>query len=114
MKEDDNRAGVRINKDFKQVMTYTLNQKFIDNNVFFHESFLTTSDQYTTDEMKKDMLSQFKNFSEITRPNRDPLLPSRVYYSGKRDGFDDHVIATQINLCMRNRFFMSSNYEEFW
>lgn len=114
MKEDDNRAGVRINKEFKQVMAYTLNQKFMQENILFHESFLTTSDQYTTPEMKKDMISQFNNFSEITEPSKNPLLPSRVFYSGKRDGFDDHVIATQINLFMQTRFFTSQDYKDYW
>lgn len=113
MREDANRAGVRINKQFKEAMTYTLNQKFMNDEVYFHESFLTTSDQYTTDDMKKDMLLQYNNFSEVTRPSRDPLLPPKVFYTGKRDGFDDHVIATQINLHMRQRFFLSPDYKEF-
>ncbi len=115
MYEDDNRAGVRINKAFKKNMALALNYKLQDGDVAFYDKFVCTSEEYTVDTMKTDIINQLKNYSRILKPSNDIHKEPQEIYGGKEGyGFDDHVIALQINLIMFRRFFEKHAEYERW
>ncbi len=106
MREDDNRAGVRVNNPFKKILAMNLGDKLRDNLVYFHKNFLCIGDDYTNEDMKGEIIDQLLNFSRIIKPSKDIHRPPTEIYSGKSGhGFDDHVIALMLNLVMMGRFF---------
>ena len=110
MKEDENRAGVKINNQFKKLMKMGLETKLNEKSVYFYNKFSTIG-ELSADEMKEEMIQQLLNYSRILKPSNDIHRPPTEIYSGKSGhGYDDHVIALQLNYVMKNRFHDSEKY----
>lgn len=106
MHEDDNRAGVRINKEFKKMMAMALNYKMLDGSVYLHKDFICIGEDNTVEKMQDELIDQLLNYSRILKPSNDIHKPPIESYGGKMGhGFDDHAIALMLNLVMYRRFF---------
>lgn len=115
MQEDENRAGVKINKEFKKIMAMSLNYKLLDKSVYFHRDFVCIGESNSPEDMKKEIIDQLRNYSRILVPSNDIHRPPTEKYGGKMGhGFDDHAIAIMLNLVMKNRFFISRERYEKW
>ena len=115
MVEDDNRAGVKINKEFKKLMAMGLNYKFLEKSVYFYKDFLCIGENNCAEDMKKEIIEQLLNYSRILKQSNDIHKPPVEIYGGKQGhGFDDHAIAIMINLVMKNRFFTNSEKYSKW
>ncbi len=115
MCEDDNRAGVRVNKEFKKLMAMALNYKMMEGGVYFHKDFVCIGEDNTVDEMKTEIIEQLLNYSRILKPSNDIHKPQTETYGGKMGhGFDDHAIALMLNLIMKNRFYARKEVYSKW
>ena len=110
MKEDENRAGVKINNQFKKLMKIGLETKLNEKSVYFYNNFITIG-ELSADEMKEEIIQQLLNYSRILKPSNDPhKAPTEIYGGKSGHGYDDHVIALQLNYVMKNRFNDTQKY----
>lgn len=115
MREDENRAGVKINREFKKIMAMGLNYKLIDACVLIHRDMVCTDDNNTPEAMKAELKTQLMNYSRIIHPSKDPHKAPAESYGGKRGhGFDDNAIALMLNIVMRQRFLMRKEKYREW
>lgn len=115
MYEDDNRAGVRTNNELKKLMAYEFKYKLHKKNIKIHEDFFTLSENYTVEKMKGEIYDQAYNYSRILLPSKSPHIPPKEIFGGKTGfGYDDLMIALQLNPLMEKRFFDSIKYKRFW
>ena len=115
MREDENRAGVRINKEYKKMMAMSLNYKLLDRSIYFHRDFACIGDDNSSDEMQREIIDQLRNYSRILVPSRDVHKPPDERYGGKMGhGFDDHAIALMLNLVMSRRFYSTPEKYGTW
>jgi hypothetical protein len=111
MKEDDNRAGVKINGPFKKLMAWALNAKLGEKSMYVYEKFLVIAEESNRDKMISEVESQLLNYSRIIKPsNVAHKAPTEIYNGKSGYGYDDLVIALQLNLIMKNRFYTSTDY----
>lgn len=112
MMEDENRAGVKINRDFKKVMAMSLNYKLLENSIYFSHNFMCCGEDNSAEEMRHEILLQLRNYCRILTPGRNVHKPPGESYGGKRGhGYDDHAIALMLNLVMSRRFMADSKYD---
>lgn len=112
MKEDENRAGVKVNNSFKKMMKMGLETKLNEKSVYFYKKFISIG-ELGPDQMKEEIVLQLLNYTRTIRLSKDPhRAPTEIYGGKSGHGFDDHVIALQINYIMRNRFNDSDKYRD--
>jgi hypothetical protein len=119
MIEDDNRAGVKTNRDLKKAMVFALDAVLRKDGgrVFFYKNFVTVGEKYTPDTMREEIVQQLLSYMRITkvRQNQPHLLPDETYHGKFGGKSDDISIALQLNLLMKNRFFnKASMYSQWW
>ncbi len=115
MREDDNRAGVRVNREFKKVMALQLRYKLMDKSVYLHQDFVCIGTDNDAESMIKEIIDQLLNYTRIMKPSNDVHKAPTESYGGKMGhGFDDHAIALMLNLVMKNRFFLKEEQYEKW
>lgn len=111
MTEDENRAGVKVNREFKKLMAMVLNNKLLDDSVYFYRDFVCCGEDNSSAEMRREIITQLRNYCRILKPQRDVHKPPSESYGGKRGhGYDDHAIGLMLNLVMRNRFVSEPKY----
>ncbi len=112
MHEDEGRAGVRINAEFKGVMSRELARRVREATVYMSREFVCIGEENSPDAMKDEIVHQLTHFCRHTTPSKTPGRAATVAWHGKHArGFDDHVIALMINSMMKERFFNKSTYE---
>ena len=115
MREDDNRAGVKINKDFKKLMAMALNYKLQERGVCFHTKFVCIGEKNTPESMMAEIVDQLLNYSRIITPSNNKHRSPTETYGGKMGhGYDDHAIAVQLNFVMKNRFYQKEDVYKKW
>ena len=115
MREDENRAGVRVNKEYKKIMAMSLNYKLLDQSIYFHRDFACIGEDNTIDKMQSEIIDQLRNYSRILVPSKDVHKAPDERYGGKTGhGFDDHAIALMLNLLMSRRFFSRTEAYSAW
>jgi hypothetical protein len=116
MREDKGMTGVRVNREFKKLMAMGLKEKLLSGKVYMHRRFVCTGEDYSPKAMKNEMIDQLLNYSRKVKFANDEDNESTVIYGGKMGyGFDDHVIALQLNLVMKERFFIRRDvYAEYY
>jgi len=110
MREDENRAGVKINNSFKKLMKMAIEVKLNEKTIFLYNNFISIG-ELSPDEMKEELIVQLLNYTRMIKPSKDPhKAPTEIFGGKSGHGFDDLVIALQINYVMRNRFNDSDKY----
>jgi hypothetical protein len=115
MREDDNRAGVRVNNQFKHLMAQSLNAKIREGSIYFHEKFLCIGDSQNPESMRNEIVQQLLGYSRIVKPSNNKYgRPTETYCGKAGGGYDDHAIALQLNLVMHRRFMEKSQVYSQW
>lgn len=115
MLEDDDRPGIKNDNDTKRQMAKGLALMIHADQVVYYTSFFTTSPGFSNQTLKEEIYFQLANFCVIVRPSENNIYkPPVVIYSGKNGhGFDDLVIALQLNVCLSRFFFCSKTYRQY-
>lgn len=116
MKEDDNRPGFRTDHKNKKEMALSLNVKLREKGIYIYQYFICVAEDVSTEKMLEEIESELLNYSRIFKPSKVKYKGPTEIYSGKQDyGFDDLVIALQLNLIMKNRFYEKKEvYAKWW
>lgn len=117
MKEDANRAGIKTNRELKEVMALAFNRRLIKRRVHLLDKFVCIGDNTTPWETRDKLVMEFRNYSRIVRPPRDGRSGAQpaVFYSGKNGyGFDDMCIALQLLNVMHKTFFDKTDMYGDW
>lgn len=102
MKEDNDRPGVRTTNELKGAMASKLHHILSTGNLYIHEKFFSVNNEKMN--LIEDIRTQLEGYSRIIKPSKDPHKKATELYSGKAGaGFDDHVIALQLNVLMESR-----------
>ncbi len=114
MHEDDGRAGVRVNSQFKGVMSRELAKRVREGVVYMcsDADFVCIGDGNSPADMKCEIVEQLTHFCRHTTPPKNAARAATIAWHGKHArGFDDHVIALMINSVMKERFFTNITYD---
>lgn len=112
MEEDQNRAGIKMNRDIKKHMCAMFQEKANLEDIKFHKDFICIGDNNSPGNMKTEIINQLLNYSRILEYSKNKRVAPKETYGGKRGyGFDDHAIALQINLLMKNVFLTKDKYK---
>jgi hypothetical protein len=118
MREDDNRAGVKVNNNMKHLMVLNMNMRLTLGRVFRLDPFVSIGDSgRSPEEMCEHLLTQLKDFKRKVKPPRDPHHgKALVSYSGKDGyGFDDLCMAFLLLDVMKNHFYSNTvKYGDFY
>jgi hypothetical protein len=118
MVEDDNRAGVKVNRSMKHLMVIRMNKRLINGRVAHLAPFVSVGDsEHTPEEMRDRLLGQLKDFKRKVKPPRDPHHGQAVVsYSGKDGyGFDDLCMAFLLLDVMKDHFYRDAvKYGDFY
>lgn len=116
MKEDDNRPGFRTDQKNKKEMALSLKVKLMEKGIYIYQHFVCTAEGVSNEKMLDELQNELLNYSRIIKPSNVKYKKPTEIYSGKQDyGFDDLVIALQLNLIMKNRFYEKKEvYSKWW
>lgn len=113
MEEDQNRAGIKMNRELKKHMCAMFQEKVNLQQVHFHRNFVCIGERNSPENMKNEIVNQLINYSRILEYSKNKRIAPKETYGGKKGyGFDDHAIALQINLLMKNMFFSKDKYAD--
>lgn len=112
--EDSDRPGIKNDADTKRALANALGLMIHSDRVQFYCNFFTTSYGFTNKTMKDEIYKQLANFCCIIRPSENIYKPPTIYFSGKEGyGYDDLVIALQLNIGLSRFFLTSPKYRGF-
>lgn len=112
-------AGFRTTEDSKKAMALLADEKLCQRRIQFHKNFVYVStdpqDKLDADSYKKELVKQLEDYKRIIIPSKNPYIPSKELYSGKRGcGTDDDAIAFQLNLMLWDKFHRDRKYSPHW
>jgi hypothetical protein len=106
MYEDDQKAGIRTNRELKKMMALALGNMLVQERVCFYSDFFVLGTSWVPETMKTEIITQLENYTRVIKPakslDQDPIETFHGKWGGKSD---DLAIALQLNFIMKNRFF---------
>ena len=124
MEEDKDRTGIKINHTLKAEFGQALRHALDSRTIRFHRDFVCCADsspedfdseKMTPESMMEEIITQLLNYSLKSIPSKDLNKPPSEFWGGKQGyGFDDHVIALQLNKAMRQRFWSKPEKYKTW
>jgi hypothetical protein len=116
MREYKDEPGFKTNNKNKKEMALALKVKMMEKGVYIYQYFICTDERFNPGKMLEELKAELENYSRIFKPSNVKYKAPTEIYSGKQGyGFDDLVIALQINLIMKNRFYEKKvEYSKWW
>lgn len=113
MREDDNRAGVRMDNSLKKAMATAFKYKLNKGKVRFLYDFVSLGEKKVYDDVRNEIVEELVYYTRIVKPSKDPFEQPKEIFSGKKGyGTDDLAIAIMLNLIMERRFYASDKYKK--
>jgi hypothetical protein len=113
------RPGIWVDNSMKKELAAAYGRKIEKRKIKQYKHFFTLTEsptaKITAQDLWDEIFHQNECYSKILKPSNDIHAQPKEFYGGKMGhGFDDLVIAQQINNLSKKRFYTSEKYKKYF